>query len=302
MMRPLASAALLAAAACHGGASQAQQFDGNQAHQWVEYMVAAGPRIPNTPGHRAIGDWLVAQLRQRADSVEVQDFVHVTAQHDTLHLRNILARFKPADPNRVLYVSHWDSKAHATMDPDPAKRNDPVPGANDGGSSTAMLLGVADELKKQPPSMGVDLLFVDGEDYGNFGENDDQDVLIGSRWFSQHLPPNYHPLFAVLWDMIGDYPQEFPQEGLSARHAPEVVQRVWNTARDLGLDHVFLDRGGREMTDDHVPLQGAGLRIIDVIDCCDDAYPPWHTTQDTPDKVSPTSLANAGKVALALVR
>ena len=302
MMRPMAWTALLVAAACHGGSSEAQQFDGNQAHRWVEYMVNAGPRIPNTAPHRAIGDWLVQQLRQRADTVEVQEWVHVTHAGDSLHMRNILARFRPADPNRVLYVSHWDSKPHATMDPDPAKRNDPVPGANDGASSTAMLLGVADELKKRPPTMGVDLLFVDGEDYGNFGEYDDQDVLIGSRWFSQHLPPNYHPLFAVLWDMIGDYTQQFTQEGYSNRHAPEVVERVWTAARDLGLDRVFVDRPGAEMTDDHLPLQGAGLRIIDVIDCCDNNYPPWHTTQDTPDKVSPQSLANAGKVALALVR
>ena len=301
MMKVLASVAVLAASGCRGAATQAPPFDGDQAHRWVEHMVAAGPRIPNTAPHRATGDWLIAELRKRADTVEVQEFIHVTRTHDTLHLRNIFARFKPAETSRVLYVSHWDTKPHATMDPDPSKRNDPVPGANDGASSTALLLGVADELKKQPVSVGVDLLFVDGEDYGNF-DGDEMDNLIGARYFATHMPNGYAPLFAVLWDMIGDYDQQFPQEGFSAQKAPEVVERVWSKARELGLGRVFLDRVRDPVTDDHVPLQAAGLRIIDVIDCCNENYAYWHTTQDTPDKVSPASLANAGKVAMALLR
>ncbi|HEY2807098.1 MAG TPA: M28 family peptidase [Gemmatimonadales bacterium] len=301
MIRRVAMAAVIAASACKGSATQAQQFDGNQAHRWVEFQVAAGPRIPNTAPHRVIGDWLVAQLRQRADTVIVQEWVHVTKTGDSLHLRNIFARFKPADPNRVLYVSHWDTKPHATQDPDVSKRNDPVPGAEDGASSTAMLLGVADELKKQPPALGVDLLFVDGEDYGNF-EDDYPDNCIGARYFAAHMPTGYRPLFAVLWDMIGDYDQSFPQEANSVQNAPEVVQRVWGKASELGLDRVFRDRTVPGITDDHIPLQAAGLRIVDVIDCCNDNYAYWHTTQDTPDKVSPRSLANAGMVAVALVR
>jgi glutaminyl-peptide cyclotransferase len=116
------------------------------------------------------------------------------------------------------------------------------------------------------------------------------------------MPQGYAPLYAVLWDMIGDYTQEFRQEANSVQRAPEVVERVWNTARDLGLGRVFLDRGRDGITDDHIPLQEAGLRIVDVIDCCNDGYAYWHTTQDTPDKVSPQSLSNAGRVAMALLR
>jgi hypothetical protein len=73
-------------------------------------------------------------------------------------------------------------------------------------------------------------------------------------------------------------------------------------ARDLGFRRVFVDQNVGGMSDDHLPLQQAGLRVIDVIDCCNDQYPYWHTTQDTPDKVSPQSLTNVGRVALALVR
>jgi hypothetical protein len=311
--RRLALAALVLAglgSACRSGDSQAQQFDGAQAHRWVVSMVAAGPRIPNTPGHRTTGDWLLAELRRRADTVIVQEWVHVTLGGDSLHLRNFFARFKPADPNRVLYVSHWDSKPHADMDPDSTKRELPVPGAEDGGSSTALLLGVADALKKQPPSLGVDLLFVDGEDYGSFDDpHGAPDVMIGARWFAGHMPPGYRPMFGVLFDMVGDFTQEFYQEENSVQFAPEVVDRVWSAAERLGLGRVFRDMEQGAITDDHVPLHEAGIRIIDVIDCCGNPqdpahspYPWWHTTQDTPDKVSPQSLTNVGRVALALVR
>lgn len=307
MMRRVAGALLLGVAACRGGASEAQQFDGALAHRFVEHMVAAGPRVPNTPAHRAIGDWLVAELRQRADSVETTEWVHVTRRGDTLHLRNIMARFRPAEASRVLYVSHWDSRPRSDQDPDEAKRALPTPGANDGGSSTAMLLALADELKKRGPAVGVDLLFVDGEDWGFFEGDDDPDVLIGARYFARHLPAGYRPLFAVVWDMVGDNTQEFSREGHSLQNAPEVVDRVWAAARDLGLGRVFVNREAGAMTDDHLPLQQAGIRTIDVIDCCGYGgtggnYPYWHTTLDTPDKVSVRSLANVGRVAVALVR
>ena len=298
MTRPVALA-ILVLAACRGSASQAvPQFDGPQALRWVEHQVAAGPRVPGTAGHRAIGDWLEAELRRRADSVEVQRFTHVTLQGDTLPLRNIVARFRPSDPNRVLFLAHWDSKPRADQDPVPASRSQPVPGANDGASGVAVLLGVADELRRTPPSFGVDLLFTDGEDYGSF-DGDDPDNLIGSRYFATHLPPGYRPLFAVLFDMVGDRDQEFAQEGYSMQYAPEVVERVWRTAEEIGLARVFRPRRGTPIQDDHLPLLQAGIRAVDVIDW---DYPHWHTTADTPDKLSAASLANVGRLALALVR
>ncbi len=298
MTRSWALALLALGVACRGSTQAAPPFDGEQALRWVEYQVAAGPRIPGTPGHRTVGDWLLAELRRRADTVEVQSFTHVTVTGDTLPLRNFIARFRPREQDRVLFLTHWDSKPHAEQDPDPAKRTLPVPGANDGASGVAVLLGVADQLKRTPPSLGVDLLFVDGEDYGTF-EGDAPDNLLGSRYFASHLPPGYHPLYAVLLDMVGDRDQAFPEEGYSLERAPEVVERVWQTAEDIGLGRVFRPVQGIAVTDDHIPLLQAGIRTADVIDF---DYPPWHTTADTPDKVAARSLANVGKVVLALVR
>ncbi|MDO8665136.1 MAG: M28 family peptidase [Gemmatimonadales bacterium] len=289
---------LTLAAACRGGSSQAsQRFDGAQAMRWVVHQVAAGPRVPGTVGHRTIGEWIEAELRRTADSVEVQAFDHVTAGGDTLHLRNIIARFRPQDPNRVLYVTHWDTRPTADQESDPARRNLPIPGANDGASGVAVMLGVAAELKVRPPTLGVDIVFVDGEDYGSF---EGEDALIGSRYFARHLPQGYRPLFAVVWDMVGDRDQRFEQEGYSLDRAPEVVERVWRTAEEIGLGRVFRPRRGIALTDDHIPLLEAGIRAINVIDF--DYQPYWHTTQDTPDKLSAESLANVGRLALALVR
>lgn len=295
-MRRTFGALLVALAACRSSSTAAQQFDGEQALRWVEHQVAAGPRVPNTEAHRVIGDWLVSELRARADSVEVQAFVHVTRRGDTLQMRNIIARFRPSDPQRILYVSHWDSRPTAEMDPDPAKRGLPTPGANDGASSTAVLLGVADELRRRPPAFGVDLLFTDGEDWGDF---DGPDALIGSRYFARNLPAGYRPLFAVVWDMVGDREQQFPQEGYSLERAPEVVERVWNAADEIGLGRAFPKRPGTYVTDDHLPLLDAGIRTANVIDL---QYPAWHTSADTPDKVSARSLANVGRLALYLLR
>ena len=216
--------------ACRGRSSEAQRFDAAQAMAWVRYQVAAGPRVPGMPGHLAIASWLERELRTRADSVTVQAFTHVTAGGDTLHLRNIVARFRPADPNRILYLTHWDTRPVAEADPDSSKRRTPIPGANDGGSGTALLLGVADALKKAPPKVGVDLLFVDGEDYGSFDSDSLKDVLIGARYFAQHLPAGYRPLFAVLWDMVGGFDQKVYEEGMSVEQAPEIVDRVWSKA------------------------------------------------------------------------
>jgi Peptidase family M28 len=306
-MRRLWTILLVAAAcACGGRPSRAQRFDAAQAMRWVEYQVAAGPRVPGLPGHAAIQAWLERELRSRADSVVVQAFPYVTEAGDslhragdTLHLANILARFRPADPSRILYVTHWDTRPVAENDPDPAKRGTPIPGANDGASGTALLLEVADVLKHEPPSVGVDLLFVDGEDYGDFDTG--KDVLIGSAYFAKHQPAGYPPLFGVLWDMIGGRDQRIMEEGYSLQYAPEVVDRVWSTADSLHLGAMFRPVDGGYISDDHVPLLQAGIRIIDVIGF--ENYRVWHhTLEDTPDKVSVTTLGDVGRLALALLR
>jgi hypothetical protein len=290
---------LLACQARAGGGSKAgpSEFNGRTAFGYIERQMAFGPRIPNKPGHKQTGDWLLAELRARADTVIVQEIRHVTHHGDTLHLRNFFARFRPQATERVLFLAHWDTRPMADRSENLGQQRLPVPGANDGASGVAVLLGVADALKARAPANGVDLLFVDGEDYGDFA--DTNDVLIGSRWFAAHQPAGYQPLFAVLFDMVGDKDLQIYEEGNSVAFAPEVVQRVWRVAADRGHERQFIPNVKHTLTDDHVSLQHVGIHAIDVVDF---DYPYWHTTEDTIDKVSGESLQIVGDVAVALVR
>jgi hypothetical protein len=296
-MRYRVGVVLLAALGCGAGAAAQGEFDGEAAFGYVETQLAFGPRVPNSEGHRSTGDWIMAQLQARADSVEVQEFSHMTVDGELLQLRNFIGRFRPDLPDRILYVAHWDTRPRADRSANLGQQRMPVPGANDGASGVAVLLGVADALVRTPPTIGVDLLFVDGEDYGEFPG---ADVLIGSRHYAGTLDRSALPLFAVVWDMVGDRDLQIYQEGNSVAGAPEVVDRVWARARELGYGSVFRDRVGYTMTDDHVSLLEAGVRAIDVIDF--DDVPWWHTTEDTIDKVSAESLKIVGDVAVALLR
>jgi glutaminyl-peptide cyclotransferase len=290
-------AAALLAGACHNDRPQTS-FNGTTALTYAKSQLDFGTRVPNSLGAQRAGDWIVAQMKSRADTVIEQKFDHVTAKGDTLHLRNILARIHPAAAQRVLYVTHWDTRPVSDLASDPARRNMPMPGANDGASGVALFVALGDALKKTPATVGVDLLFVDGEDYGDFTAM--KDVLIGSTYFASHLPsPDYKPLYAVLWDMIGDKDLDIYQEPISLQRAPEVVSLVWNEAQTLGYSRYFINSPSNQgVTDDHVPLLDAGIHAIDVIDF---NYPPHHTPEDTFDKISEHSLQVVGDVATALL-
>jgi glutaminyl-peptide cyclotransferase len=294
---PALLAAALLAGACHNDRQQTS-FDGTTALTYAKAQLDFGTRIPNSLGAQRAGDWIVAQMKRRADTVIEQRFDHVTVKGDTLHLRNILARIHPAATQRVLYLTHWDTRPISDGAKDPARRNMPMPGANDGASGVALFVALGDALKKTPATVGVDLLFVDGEDYGDFGTM--KDVLLGSTYFASHLPsPDYKPLYAVLWDMIGDKDLDIYQEPNSLQRAPEVVSLVWNEAETLGYSRYFINSPSNQgITDDHIPLLDAGIHAIDVIDF---DYPWHHTPDDTIDKLSAHSLQVVGDVATALV-
>jgi glutaminyl-peptide cyclotransferase len=294
----IAAAFALVLAAC-GEKKLPREFDGASAFGYIERQLEFGFRIPGTEGHSRMAVWLDSMARARADSVIVQRWTHVTAKGDSLPLQNVIARYNPAAEQRVLFLAHWDTRPRADG-PRSTDSSVAVTGANDGASGVALLLGVMDVLKRSPPppSLGVDLLFTDGEDYGEFVEPY-TDVLIGARYYAAHQPPGPKPLYGVLFDLIADKDLQIYQEGNSVTGAPEVVNIVWETARDLGYGKIFVDTPKHILTDDHLELQKAGIRAIDVVDF---DYPAHHTPLDTIDKVSGESLQIVGDVAVALVR
>lgn len=315
-MLPLACSALIILSSCSRFSGPKTAFDGQAAYAMTKTQVDFGPRVPGSPGWQKTGDWIVAQLKALGDSVTEQRFMHVTPTGDSVPMRNIIAHINPQMTQRVLYVTHWDTRPTADNDPVIGNRKLPIPGANDGAAGVAMLIQVAAALKKTPATVGVDLLFDDGEDYGSFDNVSDStwidtttnpNVLIGTTYYSRHMDLKNKPLYGVLWDMIGDKDLDIYQEGNSVAEAPEVVARVWQTAKDLGYSKYFINQAGQTEIDDHWPFLARGVHVIDVIDY---DYGPkdamhvdgWHhTLEDTIDKVSAQSFQVVGDVAVKLV-
>jgi glutaminyl-peptide cyclotransferase len=273
-------------------------FSPERAFDYLRRQVDFGPRIPGSEGHRQQLAWMRSFLEEKADTVIVQPFTYTTTGGEILQLTNLLARFRPELKERILLVAHWDTRPKANESPSLTDRARPVPGANDGASGTAVLLELANLFAQKPPPVGVDLLLVDGEDYGPTGE----DMYLGAKHFARNLPRGYRPLYGVLLDMVGDQDPRFPVEGYSQEMAPEVVQRVWGLAGELGYGDVFVNTPGGYIDDDHLPLNRAGIRTVDVIDF---EYGPgnryWHTPEDVPANTSAESLGIVGDVVAELV-
>jgi len=277
---------------------EAPPFDGQAAFALLERQVEFGPRVPGSPGHAAQLAWMEEFLRERADTVILQHFDHRAKRGGTIRMTNVFARFRPELPDRVLFLAHWDTRPTADNDPDPSRRNEPILGANDGASGVAVLLQLADVLSRHSPPIGVDLLFTDGEDFGP------DEMYLGATYFAANpVPgPGYRPLYGVLVDMVGDRNPVFPIEPISYDFAPEVVERVWRLAAELGYGHIFVRRRQVPISDDHVPLNRAGIRTIDIIDF---DYGPgnayWHTHRDVVENTAPEGLEAVGTVLTGLV-
>lgn len=277
-------------------------FDGGAALELARAQVAFGPRVPGSDGHAAQLSWMRARLDSLADEVEVQPFTHRHSETgEALALTNVLARFNPDAPRRILVLAHWDTRPTSDAAATPEARATPVPGANDGASGTAVLLQLAEHLAADPPELGVDLLLVDGEDYGPTTD----DMFLGAKRFAAGLPdvpPDARPEYGVLLDMVGDADPRFPIEGYSAEYAPQVAQRIWSVAARLGFGRYFPMEVGQPIADDHLALNEAGLPTVDVIDF---DYGPgnayWHTPDDTPDQLRAATLRMVGEVLLELI-
>jgi Zn-dependent M28 family amino/carboxypeptidase len=263
-------------------AGQGKEFDGNQALKDVEYQVSLGPRIPGSKAHDQVVSWIGNQLKEAGWESEVQTTTNLTSSP----IQNIVAKRGNQGP-WIILGAHYDSRLVADHDPDTSKRNIPVPGANDGASGVAVLLELARSLPKNLP-VRLWLVFFDAEDNGNLPG---WDWILGSRAFVNELPGK--PDAAVILDMIGDANLNIPIERNSDA---QIVSEIWKKAQALGYSQYFIPKFGYAMIDDHTPFLNAGIPAADIIDF---DYPYYHTTQDTPDKVSAESLGIVGKTIYA---
>lgn len=280
-------------------------FDAARALGHIHDQVALGPRVPGTEAHRATQAYLVEALEPYADQVGVHTF-SVPDAHDTTRVHegaNIVASFRPDAGRRVMLAAHWDTRPFADRDPDPARRGEPVPGANDGASGAAVLLELARLFADTPPPVGVDLVFFDLEDLGDDLPADTPPdaprnaFALGSEAFAADHP-DYRPAYGILLDMVCDADLRIPREQNSVTYARPVMDRVWAAADRVGAD-AFLDEAGGAVMDDHVAFLRRGIPVVDLIHA---PFPEtWHTTADTPDRCSEESLQQVGDVVVEVV-
>lgn len=289
--------ALVVLAGCSSGKPvRVPAFSGQNAFEFLREQCALGPRFPGSAGHEAARAYLITTFGNCALTVMEQRFWHYDARTDTSWLlTNIVASFAPRRQQRILLSAHWDTRPWADRDPDPANRDKPILGANDGASGVAVLLEVARVLRTVPPPRGVDIVLFDGEDSGD--EKTGEGWCIGSRHFAESRRGSYSPVHAVLLDMVGDKDLDIYVEENSQVHASRTVTRVWGIARQLNKK-AFHQEAKHALFDDHMPLIENGIPCADIIDF---DYPYWHTLADTPDKCSPESLEAVGDVIMHLV-
>ena len=280
---------------CNG--QNAPPFDGNRAMDLLQTQCDFGPRFPGSEGHSQMKQFMYKFLKPLSDSLYIMDEkISHPYQRRYINLTNYLARYNLSAAYRIMIMAHWDTREFADQDLNPENRSFPILGANDGASGVAVLLTLAEIMHTLPLlNIGVDLLFVDGEDMGRSGDPDK--FGLGTQAFAKHVPEP-RPQFAICLDMIADKEQHFPIEQFSIQQAPEVVQAIWELANNLGYPQ-FENRIGPAVMDDHYYLyKYAKIPAIDIIDF---DYPNkeinyWHTLQDTPENCSVESLEAVGNV------
>jgi len=285
------------------------EFDPASAYGFVKKQVEFGPRVPGTPAHKACAEWFVKTLRQWTPDVIVQEFKARAFDGRPLEGRNIIASFDKDKKERVLLCAHWDSRPFADHDPDPANHFKPVLGANDGASGVGVLLEIARCLSLAKPAVGVDILLLDLEDFGehnNWRGNAQDSWGLGSQhWAKNPHLEGYRARFGILLDMVGAAGAVFHKEGTSMYFAQAIVEKVWTVARGLGLGRYFVETESDPLIDDHLYInQFARIPTADIIDY--DArrggFPSsWHTIGDTLDKIDQATLAAVGRTVLAVV-
>ena len=279
-----------------GCQSNVPNFNGGFAFEHLVTQCDFGPRNPGSEGYYSCLKFILGELDLYADGIILQDFSYREKQYKkNYNLQNVIARFNPDAEFQTIISAHWDTRPWADQEEDQNNKRSPIIGANDGASGVAVLLELARMMGQNPPEIGVNLIFFDGEDLGTPGQN--ETYCQGSRFFAKNLPIP-RPDEAINLDMVGDKQLVLPIERYSLRQHPKLVRYLWDRASDLGLD-AFEGRVDYAIYDDHIALyEIAGIPAIDLIDF---KYPNsytnyWHTLNDIPENCSAESLWQVGQL------
>ncbi len=259
-------------------------FDGQRAFEHVRKLVEIGPRPPASEGIRKTQEYIEAQLKSFGCKWEEDNFGASTPIGD-VQMKNILVKIPGKSRDVILLTTHYDTLAKPGF-----------VGADDGGSSTGLMLEMARLLCGRKNALSIWIAFFDGEEAFRQWDND-TDSTFGSRQMAAKLAASgdlKRIKAMMLADIIGSRNLRVKRETNSTKWLTDLV---WTTASRLGYSHVFVsDEAG--IQDDHLAFLKRNVPCVDVIDL---EIPYWHTTQDTLDKISPQSLAIVGHVFIESV-
>jgi glutaminyl-peptide cyclotransferase len=261
-------------------------FDGNRAFAHVAKQVSFGPHPSGSPAIAQVQEYLLSELKSYGCPVETDDF-SADAPGGRLKMKNILVKIPGEKPDIILLGTHYDTK-----------KMENFVGADDAGSSTAVMLELARLLCPQRGRYAVWIAFLDGEEaVKDWSETDGR---YGSRQMAARLAASgdLKKIRAfLLADIVGGRTAQFPRESSST---PALIDLVWNAAARLGYSSIFLNESS-EAQDDHDSFMKRGVPAVDVIgDFVHNGY--WHTPQDALDKISPKTLAIVGHVFLESIK
>lgn len=285
-------------------------FNSDSAYEYVRRQVAFGPRVSGSAAAAECAGWLESELaRHGATDVRLQRGVVTAFNGDRLEIANVMGAYNAEARDRVLLVAHYDSRPWADADDREELRMRPVPGANDGASGVGVILEIARLLGQRAPRVGVDVLFVDAEDYGQSSgfSTHDESWALGTQYWAVNMPyaEDSLPRYALLLDMVGGLGAKFHREYFSNQAAPDVVDRVWSIAERSGYGSRFVNVEGGAVVDDHIYLNRAGIRAIDIIESKNDATrsfnPTWHTANDNMSNIDRSTLKVVGQTVLNVI-
>ena len=265
---------------------------------YLETLCAFGPRNPGSEGYRETLTLIRKVGEKYADQVMEHPFLVRTTNSSSMEMVNLELRFQGTEGGApILIGAHFDTRPFADEDPDPDKRSEPILGANDGGSGTSVLLGLAQYLNQHPVARPVHLVFFDGED---FGGKDSGLKLLGSTFYAQQLTQEEReswPYWVLVIDMIGDKDLQIFKETYSLKGSSSFLDKIYDVAREQGM-HSFKESLKYTIFDDHYPFHRIGIPSTVLIDF---DYPHWHTLADTLDKVSIESMYSVFSVVVKTI-
>jgi glutaminyl-peptide cyclotransferase len=292
-VRSAALAGALLLAGCADRPPPPPEFNQDRAWAHLTGQLAFGPRYAGAPGHRRELAWLLDQLGFRADTVFRQAFTVRDSAGRALEMTNVVARFRPELAERVLLVANWDTRRRADGSPEPLDRRLPVPGANVNASAVAVLVEMAELFRQQPPPVGIDLLLADGDDYAQAVR------MTGTEHFIRSMP-GYRPRYAVVLQAVADVDARFAMDSVSAASAAGPARRMWEVAKALRYDSVFVPQPAPAAAGQGPLLAAAGIPAVVV---ADREYGPlnvrWHASDDLPRYLSKETLGLVGRTLAA---